>query len=112
MAIKRIWHGWTTYEDASAYQALLYSEVIPTIEDRKIDGYWGITVLRRDLPEEVEFVTIMKFNRIEDVITFQGGDYELSFVPAAARLLLKRWDERSAHYEVVDSSGVHRSGAL
>jgi hypothetical protein len=43
----------------------------------------------------------MEFNRIEDVITFQGRDYERCYVPDAARRVLKRWDERSAHFEII-----------
>jgi hypothetical protein len=31
-----------------------------------------------------------------------GEDYSLSHVPAAARAVLKRFDERAAHYEVID----------
>jgi hypothetical protein len=29
MAIKRVWHGWTTPEDAGRYQDLLHNEVLP-----------------------------------------------------------------------------------
>lgn len=32
MAVKRIWHGWTTPENADAYQMVLRTEVIPGIE--------------------------------------------------------------------------------
>lgn len=102
MTIKRIWHGWTTPENAEAYEALLHREIFPGIEAKGIAGYRGITLLRRDRPKEVEFVTIMDFDRIADVIAFQGDDYECCYVPDAARLVLQRWDERSAHFEVIE----------
>jgi hypothetical protein len=105
MAIKRIWHGWTTPENADRYAALLNREVFPGIEAKGIAGYRGITLLRRDLPEAVEFVTIMEFDRIDDVIAFQGRDYEKCYVPDAARAVLMRWEERSAHYELVERRG-------
>jgi hypothetical protein len=35
MATKRIWHGWTTPENADAYQQLLHDEVFPGIEAEK-----------------------------------------------------------------------------
>lgn len=35
MATKRIWHGWTTPENADAYQQLLHDEVFPGIEAKK-----------------------------------------------------------------------------
>ena len=39
MAIKRVWHGWTTPENADKYQELLHSEVSPGIEAKNIPGY-------------------------------------------------------------------------
>ena len=106
MAIKRIWHGWTKPESADSYQALLHSDVFPGIEAKGIKGYRGITLLRRDLTEEVEFITIMEFDNIEDVIAFQGEDYERCYVPDAAQRILKRWDDRSDHYEIIETRGV------
>ena len=48
----------------------------------------------------VEFVTLMWFDSQQDVRFFAGPDYEVAVVPPAARALLLRFDERSAHYEV------------
>jgi len=56
--------------------------------------------LRREVGEEVEFVTIMWFESIDAVRTFAGEDYEAAVVPAKARALLSRFDARSQHYEV------------
>ena len=44
--IARLWHGWTTRENADAYEALLRSEVLPGIH--RIPGYHGAYLLRRD----------------------------------------------------------------
>jgi antibiotic biosynthesis monooxygenase (ABM) superfamily enzyme len=103
MAIKRLWHGWTTVENADGYQNLLLSEVLPGIEAKGIDGYRKIEVLRIDHADEVEFVTIMTFDALENVIAFQGADYKRCYVPDAARKLLKRWDQESTHYELVET---------
>ena len=62
MAIKRVWHGWTTPENAEVYRRVLLGEVL-----------------------------------------FQGEDYERCYVPDAAQKVLKRWDLRSAHYEVLET---------
>jgi antibiotic biosynthesis monooxygenase (ABM) superfamily enzyme len=102
MTTKRIWHGWTTPENAGAYQNLLLTEILAGIEAKGIPGYRGIEVLRRDAGDEVEFVTVMTFDSVESVRQFQGEDYERSYVPAAARTVLKRWDERARHYDLVD----------
>ncbi|HKJ05811.1 MAG TPA: hypothetical protein VJ974_09455 [Geopsychrobacteraceae bacterium] len=102
MAIKRIWHGWTTPEKADKYQNLLHHEVFPGIEAKDLPGYMSIELLRRDLDDEVEFVTIMTFRSLQNVIDFQGDDYTHCSVPEAAQKLLKRWDQASSHYEAVE----------
>ena len=103
MAIKRVWHGWTTLENAEAYWEVLWNLVIPGIEKKSIQGFRGIDVLRRDHESEVEFVTIMTFDSLESVIDFQGEDYERCYVPDEAQKVLKRWDMKSAHFEVLGS---------
>jgi antibiotic biosynthesis monooxygenase (ABM) superfamily enzyme len=98
--IARTWHGWTTPANADAYEALLKSEIFVGIGERRIAGYRGIQLLRRDLGDEVEFVTIMWFDALDAVRSFAGEDYEAAVVPAKARALLARYDARSQHYEV------------
>ncbi len=103
MAIKRIWHGWTTPENADKYRGILRDVVFPEIEAKNIPGYLSIELLRRDLRDEVEFVTIMTFQSLQNVIDFQGEDYTRCYVPDEAQAVLKRWDQNSSHYEAVES---------
>lgn len=103
MTIKRVWHGWTTKENAGRYQDLLHNQVLPEIEAKGIPGYRRIEVLRIDRADEVEFVTIMTFDSLDNVIAFQGEDYRKCYVPEAARKLLARWDQESTHYELVET---------
>ena len=103
MAIKRIWHGWTSRENADAYQTLLRNDVFSGIEAKGIPGYRSIELLRRELDGEVEFVTIMTFDSLQNIVDFQGNNYERSYVPEAARELLERWDDTSLHYEVKET---------
>jgi heme-degrading monooxygenase HmoA len=98
--ISRIWHGWTSREDAGAYEALLEAEVLPGIHQR-IEGFRGVYLLRRDADGGVEFVTITRWSSLEAIRAFAGDDPEVAVVPAEARLLLDRFDERSAHYETI-----------
>ncbi len=98
--ISRVWHGWTTPANADAYEALLKSEIFTGIRDRQIAGYRGIHLFRRNLGDEVEFVTVMWFDTTEAVRAFAGEDYEVAVVPPKARALLSRFDARSQHYEV------------
>ena len=98
--ISRIWHGWTTPETADAYEKLLREEIFEGIVGRRIEGFRGIELLRREQGDEVEFVTIMWFDSLDAVREFAGVDYEIAIVPPPARALLSRFDERSAHYEI------------
>ena len=98
--ISRVWHGWTTPVNADAYEALLKSEIFTGIRNRQIAGYRGIHLFRRNIGDEVEFVTVMWFDTIEAVRAFAGEDYEVAVVPQKARALLSRFDARSQHYEV------------
>ena len=89
--ISCIWHGWTTPESANKYEALLKEESFVGIQNRHITGFQGIQLLHREAGEEVEFVTIMRFNSLEAVREFAGEDY---------KAVLSHFDERSQHYEI------------
>jgi heme-degrading monooxygenase HmoA len=99
--IARIWRGWTTPENADAYQRIVSQEVLPGIAARNLDGYHGAYLLRRRLDDEVEFATILLFDTLEQVRAFAGDDYEAAYVPPQARAVLARFDQRSAHYDTL-----------
>jgi len=98
--IARIWHGFTRPANADAYERLLREEIFRGIASRAITGYRGIELFRRPAGEEVEFVTLMRFDSLDAVRAFAGEEYEVAVVPPAAQALLARYDARSAHYEV------------
>jgi antibiotic biosynthesis monooxygenase (ABM) superfamily enzyme len=99
--ITRIWRGWTTPANAPLYQELLLNEIFPGIAARNLRGYRGISLGRRDLTDEVEFVTIMWFDSLDDVRAFAGANYEVAVVPPKARAVLARFDAASAHFHTV-----------
>ncbi|MGE0552478.1 MAG: antibiotic biosynthesis monooxygenase [Gemmatimonadales bacterium] len=98
--IIRIWHGWTTPANADTYERLLNEEIFPGIEAKGVAGYRGIQLLRRVVGDEVEFVTMMRFDSLDAVRAFAGEDYDVAYVPPKARVVLARFDARSQHYEV------------
>ena len=55
----------------------------------------------------MEFVTILTFDVLEDVIELQGKDYEKCYLPEPAQKILKRWDQVATHYETIEKR-VHR----
>ena len=99
--IAREWHGWTTPENADAYEFFLRETVIPATEAKGIPGYAGVQVLRRTVAtNEVEFKTIFYFANLAAVKAFAGEEYETAYIPDGARALLKRFAPQATHYEV------------
>ena len=102
--VARIWRGWTTVEDADAYQAVVDGEVLPTIFERQIPGLVSAHLMRADavIDGEVEFATILWFENLDSVKNFMGDDYQRSHVPENARDVLKRFDSEAKHFHIVD----------
>jgi antibiotic biosynthesis monooxygenase (ABM) superfamily enzyme len=100
--ICRIWRGWTTTENAPRYEAIVRQEVIPGIEAMHVPGFLSIDLIRRAAGEGTEFATIMWFTDLDAVKTFAGEDYDTAHVPPRAQEVLSRFDDRSAHYEVLE----------
>jgi heme-degrading monooxygenase HmoA len=97
--IGRLWHGWTSRENADAYEKLLRTKILPGIH--RVSGYRGAYLLKRDVSDGVEFVTLTFFESMDAVRAFAGEDYEVAVVSPEARQLLSRFDLRSRHYETV-----------
>ena len=97
--IARIWHGWTNPADAKAYEKLLRDEIFPSIAARKIDGYRGAEVFIRDDRNEVEFVTLLRFDSMDAVTEFAGPDASKPVIFPKAEALITRM-EQARHYRV------------
>jgi heme-degrading monooxygenase HmoA len=100
--IARHWRGWTAPQDADAYQDLLRGTVLPSL--KKIPGYRGGYVLRREVSGEVEFIVVNLFDSIEGVQQFAGPDYAVAQFEPEARRLLARVEPLASHYEVCVST--------
>ena len=73
----------------------------PGIAGKGVSGYKDIQLFRSVLDDnEVEFVTIMWFDSWDAVKQFAGEEYDRAYVPAKAREVLARFDERSQRYEI------------
>ncbi len=97
--IARVWHGTTKPEDADAYESMLKPELLPGVS--MVAGFKGSYFLRRNLSDEVEFVTILLWESLDALKAFAGPDYERSIIPEERRKYLSRHDDKAAHYEVV-----------
>ena len=100
--IGRLWHGRTTRDNADSYQRLLVSDVLPGIE--RIPGSRGAYLLRREVPEGVEFVTLTLFDSMDAVRAF-AGDAQHIGVAADAHLVVAVGQAR----ERLDLQAVERT---
>jgi len=98
--IARVWRGWAdNIAAADLYEEFLRSSFLPSIH--AIEGYRGASVVRRLIGQEVEFMTITRFDSLEAIRKFAGEDYEAAHVAPRARELLSRFDARCQHFELV-----------
>jgi antibiotic biosynthesis monooxygenase (ABM) superfamily enzyme len=81
------------------YENMLRNEIFPSIATRKISGYHGAELFIREDGNEVEFVTLLRFDSMEGVKEFAGADETRPIIyPGVERLLTRM--ERSQHYRI------------
>ena len=100
--IARVWHGSTKPEHADAYEAHLKPELLPGLSQK--EGFRGSYLLRRAVGDEIEFITIILWDSVDDVRAIAGRDYENAVIPEDRLPLLSRYDARASHYEVVSTN--------
>src|SRR5438270_12947866 len=97
--IARIWHGWTKRADAEAYEEMLRNEIFPSIAARNIEGYHGAELFISDDCDEVEFVTLLRFDSMDAVKKFAGADEGKAVIYPKAEVMIARL-EREGHYRI------------
>jgi heme-degrading monooxygenase HmoA len=103
--VARIWRGYcSTREHADAYEAMLKPELLPGISAKK--GYRGSHLMRRQASGEIEFITILFFDSLDDVKAITGADYETAVIPAERKQHLSRYDAKATHYDVPATHGL------
>ena len=98
--IARIWHGWTKRQDARAYEEMLRDEIFPGITQRNIQGYHGAELFIREDDNEIEFVTLLRFDSMDAVKEFAGQEASKPVIFPKAEALITRM-EQARHYRVV-----------
>jgi antibiotic biosynthesis monooxygenase (ABM) superfamily enzyme len=94
-----MWRGYAaTAEHADAYEAMLKPELLPGVSTKK--GYRGSHLLRRQAGDEIEFVTILFFDSLDDIKALTGPDVETAVIPPERKQHLSRYDPKAVHYDV------------
>lgn len=97
--IARIWRGWTKSAARKANEKLLRDEIFPSIAARNIEGYRGAELFVREDGNDVEFVTLLRFDSMDGVTEFAGPDASKPVIFAKAEALITRM-EQAQHYRV------------
>jgi antibiotic biosynthesis monooxygenase (ABM) superfamily enzyme len=97
--IARIWRGWTKPADAKTYEKMLRDEIFPSIAARNIEGYHGAELFVSEDGDEVEFVTVLRFDSMDAVAEFAGPDASKPVIFPKTEALIMRM-EQARHYRV------------
>jgi antibiotic biosynthesis monooxygenase (ABM) superfamily enzyme len=81
------------------YENMLRNEIFPSIAARNISGYRGAELFIREDGDEVEFVTLLRFDSMEGVREFAGADESKPVIFPKAEALIARM-EQAQHYRV------------
>jgi heme-degrading monooxygenase HmoA len=79
----------------------LRTETFPAI--RKLPGFVSASILRRAVPEGVEFLIVTNWASVEAIHAFAGANAEAAVVPQKVHDMMVDYDRLVRHYEVVVS---------
>jgi heme-degrading monooxygenase HmoA len=97
--ISRHWRGLARPDRAAAYERHLREETLPAL--REIQGFVDASVLKRTLPQGIEFLVITRWRSLAAIEKFAGSDAEAAVVPGNVQAMMLEYDRRVTHYEVI-----------
>jgi heme-degrading monooxygenase HmoA len=97
--VSRHWRGLAKPAFAEAYVDHLKSETFPAI--RQLPGFLNASILRRTVPEGVEFLVVTDWASLDAIRAFAGHRVEEAVVPAKVHDMMVDYDRHVRHYEVV-----------
>jgi heme-degrading monooxygenase HmoA len=98
--ISRHWKGIARRQQAATYVKHLKQDTFPGL--RTIRGFVRASILRREVPQGIEFQIVTLWESLDAVRAFAGVDVEAAVVPTVVQNMMVEFDPRATHYEVVD----------
>lgn len=98
--ISRQWRGLAKTNCAEAYVEHLHTGTFPALS--KISGFIGASILRRTLPDGVEFLVVTEWASLDAIRAFAGRNAEQAVVPSGVHSMMVDYDRVVRHYEVVE----------
>jgi heme-degrading monooxygenase HmoA len=97
--ISRQWRGVAHSHRAQDYARHLQTETFPAL--RSIPGFRDASLLSRRTAAGVEFLVVTRWDSIDAIVKFAGGDPEVAVVPATVADMMIEYDPRAQHFDVV-----------
>lgn len=97
--VGRVWKGRTSAAKADEYQRYLDANGISMI--LSTPGNRGVTVMRRDVGEAVEFTVLSVWDSMQAVRNFAGADYQKAVILPRDREFLLTVEPDVQHFEVL-----------
>ena len=97
--ISRQWRGLAKSSHADRYVEHLRAETFPALQE--IPGFVSAAILRRNVPNGVEFLIETTWESIDAIQGFAGTDVETAVVPPKVQEMMVEYDNRVRHYKIV-----------
>jgi heme-degrading monooxygenase HmoA len=97
--ISRHWRGLAKSTQADEYVAHLRTETFPQLSN--IPGFVDASILRRTVPDGVEFLIVTNWDSIKAIEQFSGREPETAVVPERVQNMMLEYDHKVRHYELV-----------
>lgn len=96
--IERHWGGVARKEKAQEYIDHLKNDTFRKL--KLIRGFVSASILKKDLPEGVEFLIVTKWETLDAIKEFAGEKIDIAVVPKPVRDIMLKYDDHVTHYEV------------
>jgi heme-degrading monooxygenase HmoA len=97
--ICRHWRGLAFPAFEEAYVEYLRVNTLPHLES--LAGFRGVSVLKRAVPQGIEFIVITRWESKANIEAFAGKDSEIAVVPDEVQRMMREFDSRARHYEEI-----------
>jgi heme-degrading monooxygenase HmoA len=102
--ILRLWRGVTRKECETIYLSHFNEHVLPKL--RRLGGFCGATVLRRDVKDGVEVTVLTRWESMNAIRGFTGTNADIAVVAPDAQPLFVSYDKSVTHHRVVVENGA------
>jgi heme-degrading monooxygenase HmoA len=96
----REWRGRAKQAEAARYPEYFRREVIAQL--RRLPGFQGGYLSRRDVGDQVEFLVLTRWKSMDAIRGFSGPVAEHAVIDPGAIATLDVYDDAVRHYEVIE----------